>query len=258
MTRRGRGLLAAVLVALLSACTLDLDVHVEVEPDGSGAVEVAAVLDAGALARVGGDLGAMVDLDRLRADGWSVDGPTPRPDGGAELHLRQAFDDPAEADEVFADLAGSGERSPFRGLHVDVDRSPLRTRWSFGGTVDLRGGLGLPGVTPAADGEPLPDDLAALEDRLGSSLDRLLRLRVGVRLPGEVRSNATTQADNGAVWLVRFGDGPVALDASGSRARTSTYVAAALGAVVLVVGLVALLVRLAGRTTDPSGAPARR
>ena len=87
--------------------------------------------------------------------------------------------------------------------------------------MDLERGLALPGVAPQADGEPLPEDLGQLEERLGDSLDRLLRLRIGVRLPGDVRSNATTKADNGAVWQVRFGDGALDLEATGTRTHTA-------------------------------------
>jgi hypothetical protein len=255
VTARVRGTLLVVLAVLLSACTLDLDVNVAVQPDGSGSVEVTATLDAGALQRIGGDLSSVLDLDGLRADGWTVDGPTPTDDGGVTVHLRQPFDSPEQADEVFADLAGPGTSSPFRGLHVERDSSTFRTRWRFGGAVDLDRGVSLPGVTPSADGQPLPTDLQGLEDRLGESLDRLLRLRIGVRLPGSVRSNATTKADNGAVWLVRFGDGRLDLDATGTRTRTSSYVLVGLGALLVLVGIVALLVRLAGRVTARGGPP---
>ena len=256
MTARGRGALVVALAVLLSACTLDLDVRVDVHDDGSGSVEVAATLDAGALQRIGGDLSTVLDLDGLRADGWTVEGPSATPDGGASVRLRQAFATPAKADEVFADLAGDDEHSPFRGLHVTRDTSALRTRWRFAGAIDLDEGLALPGVTPTADGAPLPTDVTQLEEQLGDSLDRLLRLRIGVRLPGSVRSNATTKADNGAVWQVRFGDGRLDLEATGTRTRTSTYILMGLGALLFLVALLALLVRLAARSTAGSGAAA--
>lgn len=249
MTARAARPLLLVLAVLLSACTLDLDVNVDVREDGSGTVEVAATLDAGALQRIGGDLSSVLDLDGLRAAGWTVEGPTPTPDGGATVRLRQPFDSPEQADEVFADLTGASEQGPFEGLHVTREVSTFRTRWRFGGAVDLDRGVSLPGVTPSADGQVLPTDLQALEDRLGQSLDRLLRLRIGVRLPGSVRSNATTKAGNGAVWQVRFGEGRLDLEATGTRTRTSSYLLVGLGGLLAIVALMALLVRLAGRTT---------
>jgi hypothetical protein len=238
VTGRARAALLLLLALVLSACTLDVDVHVEVHPDGSGAVDVTATVDAGALQRIGGDLGSVLDVDGLRAAGWSVDGPTSTTAGGSTVHLHQSFADPDEATKVFADLAGSDADSPFRDLRVSRDRSLLRTRWRFGGSIDLDRGANVPGVG---------SDLGALEDQLGESLDRLLQVRIGVRLPGSVRSNATTKADNGAVWQVRFGEGRLDLAATGTRTHRWPYVAFGVLGVGLLAGLMALLIKLAGR-----------
>jgi hypothetical protein len=238
--RRGRAALVVALARLVSARTLHRDVPAQVDADGSGAVEVQATLDAAALQRAGGDLAAVLDLDRLRSDGWSVDGPTATPDGGATVTLRQAFRDPDEARDVLADLAGTGAGSPFEGLRIDVDRGTFRDRWRFRGAVDLDRGTPVPGT---------PDDLAALDQQVGGSLDRLLTLRIGVRLPGDVRSNATTKAENGAVWQVRFGDGRLDLDATGTRTHPAPYVALGLGALLVILAIVWLLIRLANRVT---------
>ena len=251
MTRRVRGTLLVLLAVLLSACTLDVDVHVDVHDDGSGAVEVTATVDAGALQRIGGDLAAALDLDGLRAQGWTIDGPTPTDAGGSTVRLRQEFADPAGADRILASLAGDDQQGPLRDLHVTRRSEALRTTWGFRGVVDLGDGVSVPGVTPSADGTPLPTDVTQLEQQLGDSLDRLLRVRIGVRLPGDVESNATTKADNGAVWQVRFGDGRADLEATASRARTSTYLLIGVVVLLVVVVLVTLLVRLAGRSATP-------
>jgi hypothetical protein len=248
VTRRGRAALLVALALLLSACTLHLDVRVQVEADGSGSVEVEATGDAGALQRVGGDLGAAIDLDRLRAGGWTVEGPTRTDDGGATDTVRQGFDTPDEARDVLADLAGPGEGGPFEGLRIEVDRGALRDRWRFRGAGDLDQGTSVPGT---------PEDLQHLDEQLGGALDRLLTLRIGVRLPGEVRSNATTKADNGAVWQVRFGDGRLELDATGERRHAAPLVAAGLVGLLLLVGIVWLLVRLAHRVTAADGGARR-
>jgi hypothetical protein len=245
VTRRARCALLGALALLLSACTLHLDVRVQVEPDGSGAVEVQATVDADALQRVGGDLGAAIDLDRLRTEGWTVDGPSRTDAGGATVTLRQGFRTPTEARDVLADLAGSSAHSPFEGLRIDVDKGALRDRWRFRGAVDLDQGTPVPGT---------PDDLQHLDQQLGGALDRLLTLRIGVRLPGDVRSNATTKADNGAVWQVRFGDGRLDLDATGTRTHPAPYIAIGLIGLFLLVGVVWLLVRLATRVTASDAA----
>jgi hypothetical protein len=39
-----------------------------------------------------------------------------------------------------------------------------------------------------------------IEERLGRAVDELLQFQVAVRLPGDVSSNAPTQASNGALW----------------------------------------------------------
>ena len=248
MTARARRALLVLLALVLSACTLDLEVTVELADDGSGAVEVTAVLDAEAVARAGGDVAAVLALDDLRGDGWTVEGPTRGPDGTTTVRLRQPFADPGEADEVFAELAGAG--GPFRDLEVRRERSLLRTRWSFSGTVDLARSVAAPGsAAPTVDGEALAGTAEQLEEQLGASLERLVRLRVGVRLPGEVDSNATTRADNGAIWQVGFGDGPVELEATGTETRTGMVALLGLGGLAVVVGGVFALVRVAMRVT---------
>ena len=93
------------------------------------------------------------------------------------------------------------------------------------------------------------DDVGGLERQLGDSLDRLLRVRVGVRLPGDVRSNATTKAGNGAVWQVRFGQERFDLDATGTRTHPLPYIGLGVLGLFGLIGLVWLLVRLAGRVT---------
>ncbi|MDP1820053.1 MAG: hypothetical protein Q8K58_09215 [Acidimicrobiales bacterium] len=253
MRRRAhRALLLVVGATLLSGCLLELDVNVEVREDGSGAVEVVATLDREAVARIGGDLDAVLALDDLRAGAWIVDGPDADPSGGASVRVRKAFADAEGAAAVFEEIAG--DDGPFQGFRVTRDRSLTRTEWGFGGTVDFSRELGPGGgvvQARAVDGEPLAGDLEALEDQLGESLSRLLRVRVGVRLPGEVDSNATTKADNGAVWQVAFGGGPVDLEATGSEARTGTLALLGVAVVVAVTALLVLLVRLAARAATP-------
>ena len=248
MRRRGLALVALALLAL-SACNLDVRVQVDVEEDGSGTVEVLATVDAAALARIGGDLGAVLALDDLRADGWTVEGPTALPDGSSTVRLSQRFEDPDGAAAVFEDLAGAG--GPFEGFAVSRSRSLLRTSWGFRGTVDLGGDVAVPEVATGIRGEAPAATFDELERQLGDSLERLQTLRVGVRLPGDVRSNATTKAENGAVWQVGFGGDALDMEATGRSTRTGVVaIAVALG-LALLVGLLVLLVRLAGRVRTP-------
>ncbi len=236
-------MLAGLLVAVLGACQLQLDVDVTVEEDGSGTIEVVAALDDDAVRRLGGDLAAVVDLDGLRSDGWTVDGPSRDDDGQTRLRLRRAFEDPQGATDALAELSGAG--GPFQGLTVERDRSLTRTEWRFTGELDLGRGAG------AAPVDLDDEQLEALQRQLGASLGRLVQVRVRVRLPGDVESNATTKADNGAVWQAAFGAEPIELEATGTETRTGVLAVGGLLAAALVVLGVYGLVRLAGRTTTP-------
>jgi hypothetical protein len=240
--RATRALLLPLLAALLAACTFQLDVDVDVAPDGSGTVTVTVALDDAAVARIGGDLGAVLALDDLRADGWTVDGPTREADRHTRLRVHRTFEHPSEVAEAFDELSGGA--GPFQDLAVTRSRSLTETRWGFTGHVDLRKGAG-------ARGGPSAPDLAALGEELGQSLSRLVQVRVRVRLPGDVSSNATTKADNGAVWQVAFGGEPLDLEAHGTQSRTGVLLLFGLAGVVALVLLVYGLVRLAGRTPTP-------
>jgi hypothetical protein len=238
--RARRALLVLAAAVLLGACQLELDVNVEVARDGSGTIEVVTALDDEAVERIGGDLGALLALDDLRASGWTVDGPTREGDGRTRVRVRRAFDDPEEAAAAFAEL--SGEDGPFQDLAVGRDRSLTRERWTFAGRIDL-------GSDIEVRGAELDEQIAALEDQLGGSLSRVVQVRVRVRLPGDVTSNATTKADNGAVWQVAFGGDPIDLEASGSERRTEIVVIGGVAALALVVLGLYGLVRLANRAT---------
>lgn len=245
-----RRVLLVLLCILTAGCRLELDVNVAVEEDGSGSVEVVVGVDPDGIERIGGDLGAVLEVDDLTDAGWVVDGPDLEPDGYTRVRIRRPFADADEAAEIFADIAG--DEGPFQDFAVRRDPSFARTEWGFSGRVDFSGGIeafGDAGLAAELDGEPLGQSVEEIEAQLGESLSRLIQVRVGVRLPGEVTSNATTKAGNGAVWQVAFGDGTVDLEATGEEQRTATLVAVGVGAACAVLLLVHGLIRLAMRST---------
>ena len=63
-------------------------------------------------------------------------------------------------------------------------------------------------------------------------------------------SNATTKADNGAVWQIGFGEGAVDLEATGTDSRVGSLVAIGIAAVAAVILLLYGLVRLAMRSAS--------
>ena len=190
-------------------------------------------------------------LDDLRGDGWTVEGPTALPDGSSTVRLSQRFADPEGAAAAFEDLTGVG--GPFQGFAVTRSTSIFRSSWGFRGTVDLGGDAAVPELAPEVDGAAPAATFEELEQQLGDSLERLIRVRVGVRLPGDVRSNATTKAENGAVWQVGFGGEPLDLEATGKSTRAGMVAIAVVLALAVLVGLVVLLIRLAGRVSALDG-----
>jgi hypothetical protein len=257
MRRARRALLGALLLVLVaSGCRLELDVNVTVEEDGSGTVEVVTAVDPDGIERIGGDLAAVVELDDLRAAGWSVDGPAEDPDGFTRLRAARRFGNPEEAAAIFDEIAG--DEGPFQDFAVRRDTSFASTEWGFTGRVDFTGGieaLGDERLAAELDGEPLGVSAEEIEEQLGDSLDRMIQVRVGVRLPGDVTSNATTKAGNGAVWQVGFGEGTVDMEAAGRERRWATLAASGAAVLLGVALVVVLLVRLAGRVRA-KGAPA--
>lgn len=239
-----RGVLLVAL-AVLGACRLQVDVNVDVGEDGSGEIEVVIGVDEEALDRVGGDLAAVLDVDALVADGWVIDGPAAEGDGFTRVRIRHRFESPRDAAEVLALIAP--DDGPFQDFAVTRHRSAFETKVAFTGRVDFSAGV------PSLDGSDL-ESVEELEARLGDSLSRLVQVRVSARLPGDVTSNATTKADNGAVWQIGFGEGAVDLEATGTTSRVGTLVAAGAAALAAVLLVLYVLVRLAMR----SGSSQRR
>lgn len=235
--RAWRAAVLAALVLLTAGCQVDIQVGVDVEPDGTGEVTVAAALDEAAAARVPA-LADQLEVDDLLAAGWTLTGPTPEADGRTWVRATKAFASPEEAGPVLDEISGAD--GPFRDL--DVRRAPtlLRDEWHLTGTVDLRAGLAAfsdDALRARLDGTDVgltPDELAAAA---GRPLAQALTFRVAVVLPGEVTSNAPGRA---ALWRPVLGE-QLSLVAKGSRLNPATvgWLAAsgvaAVGALVLAV-----------------------
>lgn len=238
---RVRAAVAVLVIALAAGCEVRTEVGVEVEGDGSGTVTVSVGLDDDAVSRVPG-LEQELRLDDLRATGWEITGPAPEADGFTWIRGTKPFATPEEAGRVLEEVAGPD--GPFRDFVVTRERSFARTEYGFRGVVDFTGGLeafGDEALADALDGEPLGEDVAAIEERIGAAIDETFTFRVAVRLPGDLRSsNAPTEAGNGAVWEPRLSEGgPVELVAGSESVRTGSI---ALVALAGLAGLAAVAV----------------
>lgn len=244
-------LLVAGLVA--GACEVRTELNITVQDDGSGVVEVALGLDDDALDRRP-DVFDELDLSDLEGTGWEVGEPVEE-DGFTWLRASHRFGAPEEVGPLVEQVAGEG--GPVRDVRLERDDDFAETRYRFAGTVDFTGGAG--GVT----GDPeLAEALGAepielLEERIGAAIDELVRVQVAVRLPGDVSSNAPTQASNGAVWRPSIVEREaVELQASSTLARTERWAWLGVAVVAGVALVLYVLIQLARwrrrRTPAPS------
>jgi hypothetical protein len=224
-----RALVGLVLASVLAGCQVRTEVDVALQEDGSGAVTVSVTLDAEALARVP-QLERELALDDLRGAGWVVTGPDEAADGSATVVATKPFSTPAEAEVVLGEVAGSLVRD----VSVARERSFARSSFAFGATADLSGGLEAFGderLAALLDGEPLGEDVGAIEQRIGAALDEAFTFRFTARLPGgEVES-----------WEVPLGGPPVAMAASSETVRTGSVLLVAVAAVAVVAAFAVLL-----------------
>ena len=218
-----RVLLAAAALALLAACKVDTTVGVELGSGGTGRIRATVILDQAAADRVP-DLRKQLRLRDLRAAGWQVDPPEKTADGGVRIEAVKRFRTPAEATRIVEELAGPD--GPFRDFRLERDRSFLRTRTAFSGTVELGSG-----IDAFAD-----DDLRA---RLGGSVLGLdpaafkdaFTFAVTARLPGAPPN----------LWHPILGE-RLELTANAEQWNVRTIVSSAVS-VVAAVALVVLLLR---------------
>lgn len=190
-------------------------------------------LDEAAARRVP-DLASQLQVDDLRDAGWAVTGPDKAEDGGVVVVARKAFRDPAGAAAAVGEL--SGDQGPFQGFRLTRSRSFFKTTTTFSGDVDLTAGLA--GFSDAdlqarLGGQPLGVDQAELERQLGAVIDKVFKVRVAVRLPGDVTANTVGEAGNGAVWTPRLGE-KAGLEARAEDWNTANLAAAAVALVAAV------------------------
>ncbi len=246
--RLGALLLVVTLVLLCGACRVDLEVGIDAAADGSGKVRVEVVADRDAAAAV--DLSSGLRADDLKQAGWTVEGPTRRLDGSVQVVATKPFGDVAGARRAVEEITGAD--GPFQGFRLERKRTFARTTTRFAGAVDFSRGVeafGDAGVRKALGGSDIGIDLSRFEQTLGSPVNHAVGVRVAVRLPGGVTSNASNQTGQEASWQLHLPE-RADLRAQSVAWNTSNLV----GVVVTflaVLGLVILLVSGRQRRHSP-------
>jgi hypothetical protein len=226
---------------LAAGCQVRTTVTVHVDDDGSGTVEVAVGLDEEALAQlpdldrsgVGdpADLTQLVRVDDLTATGWTV-GPAEAEGETTWLRATKPFGTPAEAAQILAEL--TGPEGGLRDFQLSRTHGFGSTKYAFSGHADLSAGIeafGDSGLAQALDGEPLGQDAAAIEQRLGRPMSEMVTLDIAVEMPGASQS-----------WTPVLGGEAVDMSSSTTVYQPQVLLLAALAVLfVLALGVVLLI-----------------
>lgn len=230
------------MLMFAGACELRTEVNIAVDDDGSGAVEFAVALDEDA-ARRSSELLADLAVDDLMATGWQITGPAEEADGYTWIRATHTFDEPSQLRRLVAEIAG--EEGRFRDFSLTRDDSVTSSDFAFSGTVDFTGGLEALADDPELEDAVGAEPLELVDEQLGGVVDDLISVRVAVRLPGDVESNALTQASNGAVWEPSVTEREeISLSATGTVRRTERLVYASVAVVAGVALVLFLSIRL--------------
>ena len=242
--------MAAVVLTATSCRTLTT-VTIASAPNGSGTVTASALLDADAVAHLGGEVAKVVRVADLRSAGWAVRIASTK-DGGVRITASKPFARPAELQAVLSELGGRGERGVFRDWHLRVDDGFVGTDYHLDGRIALTGSLDQfsdAKVAAALDGFATgrsPEELAAeLKANPGA-----FGLVVAAHLPGDVQraSGLRVRADSGrypnAAFVVGGGtSSTTVVDVLSARTgRTAIYLCAS-GLVCVLLGAYLIVAR---------------
>ena len=237
------GLVLAVVV--LSGCRVDLATSVNVAENGSGTISVVVAADADAV-RNAPELATSLNVDDLRAAGWTVDVQNPTANGGLSVVAARTFATVDEASLFLTQL--SGDNGPLRNITLTRTGGVNDASYQFSGV----GGLpkGLAGFADADALTALGEaPVAAALAEQGGVLGDVLGVSLALTLPGEpgVTSETTAtitprQADDSSTTFTWN----LALDSSDSplTAFTRDRDVSAMVAWYVARGLLALMIVL--------------
>jgi hypothetical protein len=241
-------LVLSLALASLAACRADVVVGIEVEPDGSGTVEVTLDLDQEAASRLG-DPSEAVRSDDLRLAGWEVGEPVPAEGGGVTLSATRQFADRDQLEMALEEVGGVD--GVFRDVSLDVRDGFGRAEYEFGADVSLTGSpeqFSDPALAAELGGLPLarsPEELTAA----GADDPEAITLTVTVGLPGGDPRTTGSVADRRATWTFPVTGGEsteerISVSTTAPQGRTGLLViVAGIAAVIAVTSGVMVLLR---------------
>lgn len=241
---RLRLFLAALAGLVAASCNAEVLTTIDVNANGSGAVEVALMMDPELAAQLPDLESAGIALADARASGWVIEPRELTDDGRTRIQARKEFANPDQFAIVINEIAGpEGVFSDFA-----LDRTSSFAQVSFAVT----GRIVPSGLTTFSDpeldallGEPLADFAA----RLGAD-PSATTVQLAVTLPGEVPPDGSNglrfdQASDSTTrfWRTTLADpNPTIVSTESSTREIAALVA--LGVAVLT-GVMALLIALA-------------
>lgn len=198
-----RILLVVALGSVLAACRVDVAVDVTMNDDGSGIVSVVATADAEVVQRTP-NLAADLRFTDLQNAGWAIEGPVPTPAGGLQVVMTHAFQDPAEANALVAQLGGPS--GPFSGVTFAREVANRTTTYTLNGQLLVTGGLEAfsdPALTAAIGVTPYAAEIAGA----GLAPADAVGITFSATLPGKLDNTTAATGGDGLNWTVPF-DGP--------------------------------------------------
>jgi hypothetical protein len=213
-----------LLVWLASGCQVVGRTTISVGPAGDGTVSVAVALDRQASAAFG-DVGRQLQLDDLRAAGWTVLPPSTAADGSTTVTASRPFANDAGLTAILSQL--SGPAGPFSDLHLRHRTSLFSTHTGLGGTVDLGKGIDAfadAGLLRQMGITSLTSTLAAR--RADGGVVPTVRVELAARLPGSSsRSPGAHLVSGTEVWTPALGS-TLTVDSAASQPRVVNVVLA--------------------------------
>lgn len=231
MSRWRRTALAVCALVALTACKVDVTVHVQVNDNGSGRVTVTAIADAELLERAPG-LAEDLNFADAAAAGWLVDGPLATDDGGLRVVISHDFATVEEATALLQSINGAG--GPLHDTVITRTEDDSQVVTSLVGMLRVDGGLEAfadSDLLTAIGGSPYAAALG--EDGLQPT--DAVSFTLTADFPGEVRAGGT--GNSSLTWTVP-------IDGTGADLATSSVLAkggSGIWSVVSTVAFVALI-----------------